>query len=165
MTPSSDQVSWFHKASDTAWTRHANPWSVYTRMAIIPLAVVAIWSRDWIGWWSLVPIGLLVVWAVVNPYAFPPVHEPRGWASKGIHGERIQMDRHTPIPKHHKKAFTLIMPIAIVGGLIMTWGLYALEIWPTVFGASLLVLGQLWRIDRMVWMYEELHPEHGTAST
>jgi hypothetical protein len=29
-----------------------------------------------------------------------------------------------------------------------------LEIWPTVFGASLIVLAQLWRIDRLVVFYE-----------
>jgi hypothetical protein len=27
-------------------------------------------------------------------------------------------------------------------------------VWPTVFGATLIVLGQLWRIDRLVVLYE-----------
>jgi hypothetical protein len=31
-------------------------------------------------------------------------------------------------------------------------------VWPTVFGATLVVLAQLWRIDRLVWMYEEIAP-------
>jgi hypothetical protein len=32
--------------------------------------------------------------------------------------------------------------------------LMILAIWPTVFGASLIVLAQLWRIDRLVVFYE-----------
>ena len=43
------------------WARHANPWSGWTRVAILPLFVLAIWSRAWLGWWALVPLALLVV--------------------------------------------------------------------------------------------------------
>uniref|UniRef100_UPI0039BF8711 DUF6653 family protein n=1 Tax=Lentzea alba TaxID=2714351 RepID=UPI0039BF8711 len=52
---------------DEAWRRHANPWSVSTRFAAIPATLPAIWSRTSIGWWCLVPIGLVVVWPVVKP--------------------------------------------------------------------------------------------------
>ena len=31
------------------WLRHANPASVWTRFAIMPVLAVAIWSYDWIG--------------------------------------------------------------------------------------------------------------------
>lgn len=55
---------------DATWQRHVNPWSVWTRVPIIGLLVLAIWSRVWLGWWCLVPIAALVVWAVVNPRAF-----------------------------------------------------------------------------------------------
>jgi hypothetical protein len=44
-----------------------------------------------------------------------------------------------------------------VAGIGLTgWGLVALEVWPTVVGVVLVVLAQLWRIDRLVWMYEDL---------
>ena len=39
--------------SDAVWARHANLWSVYTRFTVLPLLVMAIWSRAWIGWWVL----------------------------------------------------------------------------------------------------------------
>jgi hypothetical protein len=42
-----------------SWMRHANPWSVWTRFAVLPLLVLAVWSRDWIGWWSLAGVALL----------------------------------------------------------------------------------------------------------
>ncbi|MEV4315663.1 DUF6653 family protein [Actinocrispum sp. NPDC049592] len=47
--------------------RHANPISVWTRFAVLPLLAVSIWSRDWIGWRSLVPIVLSLVFMMVNP--------------------------------------------------------------------------------------------------
>jgi hypothetical protein len=75
--------------SDDTWRRHAHPWSVYTRFAAIPPLVLAIWSRAWIGWWSLAPLALVVIWLWLNPRVFPPVHAPTRWASKGIYGEKI----------------------------------------------------------------------------
>lgn len=35
---------------DTSWGRHANPWSVYSRMTLLPLFALAVWSRVWIDW-------------------------------------------------------------------------------------------------------------------
>jgi hypothetical protein len=32
------------------WMRHANPVSVWTRFAVLPLMALAVWSREWIGW-------------------------------------------------------------------------------------------------------------------
>src|SRR5919112_1153956 len=55
-----------------SWMRHANPTSVWTRFAALPLLAVAIWSRDWFGWLSLLPIGVSFLdyglW-VLNPLA------------------------------------------------------------------------------------------------
>jgi hypothetical protein len=31
------------------WMRHANPVSVWTRFAVLPLLAASIWSRDWIA--------------------------------------------------------------------------------------------------------------------
>ena len=35
----------------------------------------------------------------------------------------------------------------------------ALEVWPTVFGTTLVVVAQLWRIDRFGWLWER-HQAH-----
>ena len=32
--------------SGDAWMRHANPASVWTRFAVLPMLVISIWSRD-----------------------------------------------------------------------------------------------------------------------
>ena len=29
-----------------SWMRHANPWSVWTRFAVLPLLILAVWSRE-----------------------------------------------------------------------------------------------------------------------
>jgi hypothetical protein len=39
-----------------SWMRHANPWSVWTRFAVLPLLILAVWSRD-----GLVELDLLSV--------------------------------------------------------------------------------------------------------
>ncbi|MDB5533692.1 MAG: hypothetical protein JWO28_2007 [Hyphomicrobiales bacterium] len=64
--------------TDEAWQHHANPWSVYTRLAAIPAGILAIWSRTWLGWWALIPVALVIVWLCLNP----AVTEPRNWGSK-----------------------------------------------------------------------------------
>jgi len=41
---------------DATWRRHANPWSVWTRATVLPLVIVAVWSRVWLGPWSLAAV-------------------------------------------------------------------------------------------------------------
>jgi Family of unknown function (DUF6653) len=64
------------------WMRHANPLSVWTRFAVLPLLAASIWSRDWIGWWSLVPLVLSLVFMVVNPLLFPKPRSTRNWTKR-----------------------------------------------------------------------------------
>ncbi|CUH46203.1 hypothetical protein RUA4292_00368 [Ruegeria atlantica] len=43
---------------DEIWLRHANPWSVWTRVLTpLPLLALAIWSREWIDNWAWVAVG------------------------------------------------------------------------------------------------------------
>src|SRR3954471_21984127 len=52
------------------WMRHANPASVWTRFTVLSILSLAIWSRDWIGAWSLLGVGLAIAWMFVNPLLF-----------------------------------------------------------------------------------------------
>ncbi|HEY1177577.1 MAG TPA: DUF6653 family protein [Phytomonospora sp.] len=143
------------KMSDEAWRRHANPWSVWTRFAAIPLMLLAVWSRDWIGWWSLAPIAAVAVWLWLNPRAFAPVDEPKSWTAKGIYGERLWLTDRSLVTADHRAVLRLLVPLGIAGFAMIAWGLVALQVWPTVFGATLVVVGQLWRIDRFGILYTE----------
>jgi len=141
--------------TDEAWKRHANPWSVWTRFAAIPLMMLAIWSRTWIGWWALVPVALVVVWLIVNPHAFPAIEQPSSWAAKGIYGEKMWLRDRSLVSGDHRKVQRLLIAVGSAGFALLAWGLVALEVWPAVFGATLIVLGQLWRIDRLGQLYEQ----------
>jgi len=142
--------------NDDAWRSHANPWSVYTRFATIPPLVLAIWSWTWIGWWCLAPLAIVVLWLWLNAHIFPPVDHPTAWASKGIYGEKIWATEPARVPAHHRRAFRIIALPGIAGIVLLAWGLVFLDPWPTIVGGTLVVLAQLWRIDRLVWMYDEL---------
>ena len=149
-----DRVARTFRMTDEAWQRHANPWSVWTRFAAIPLMLLAIWSRAWIGWWSLVPVAAIVIWLFVNPRAFPPVREPRGWAARGIYGERAWLENRELVPPDHRQVLRLLVALGIIGFGLIVWGLVVLSVWPTIFGTTLVVVAQLWRIDRFGWLWE-----------
>ena len=142
---------------DSTWARHANPWSVWTRVAIFPLLALTIWSRVWIGWWALVPVIGLIVWTWINPRAFPPPHSTISWASKAVLGERVWLNQHSvPIPEHHRRAANILTMISASGIVPLAWGLTTLEFWPTIFGVALTAIGKLWFVDRIVWLYEDM---------
>ncbi len=91
------------RMTDEAWRRHANPWSVWTRFAAIPLMILAIWSRVWLGWWCLAPIAAVVVWLWLNPRVFAPVDNADSWAAKGIYGEKLWLTERDRVPPDHLK--------------------------------------------------------------
>jgi len=140
--------------TDDAWQRHANPWSVWTRFAAIPLMILAIWSRIWLGWWCLVPIAVVIVWLWLNPRVFAPVRTPTGWAAKGIYGEKLWLKQRHAVPPAHRAVLRLLVSAGGAGFVLLAYGLVRLEVWPTTFGATLIVMAQLWRIDRFVVLYE-----------
>ncbi|MEU6786378.1 DUF6653 family protein [Nonomuraea angiospora] len=139
--------------TDEAWKRHANPWSVWTRFAAIPLMIAAIWSREWLGWWALVPVGLVVAWLAVNPHVFPAIEQPGSWTARGIYGEKLWLRNRALVTGDHRNVQRLLIGVGSTGFVLLIWGLITLAIWPTVFGATLITLGQLWRIDRLGQLY------------
>ena len=143
--------------SDAVWMRHANPWSVWTRFSCLPLIVLAIWSRVWLGWWALLPITLACLWTWWNPRAFPPPEKTDNWASKGTFGERVFLNRRTvPIPDHHVRWAMVLGFGSAVGIIPLVWGLWSLDVTMTLLGLVLVVLPKIWFVDRMVWLYEDM---------
>jgi hypothetical protein len=145
--------------SDEVWFRHANPWSGLSRFATYPLVVLAFWSRAWIGIWFLIPVAVVFIWAWLNPRIFPKPKSTNNWASKAVFGERIFAERKktaTHVPSHHVTVANITTIIAIIGVVVLIYGLVVLEIWPTLAGASITILGKAWYVDRMVWLYEDM---------
>jgi hypothetical protein len=143
---------------DLGWARHANPWSGWTRfVTCLPLLVAAVWSRVWLGYWSLVPIALALAWIWLNPRAFSPVRDDRAWISKGVFGERFWSARHrVAVPKRHQILPNVLNVASLAGFPFLVWGLSHLDVWPTLMGLTLVIGGKLWYIDRMVILYEDV---------
>jgi hypothetical protein len=150
------------------WMQHANAWSVWTRFAVVPMLVVSVWSRDWIGWWSLVPIALSVVFMVINPRLFKPPKSTKNWASKGVFGERIWADRKdVNIPaKYLKSRVPWVATIAQALSLIvLVYGLVRLDLVAVIAGTLMCQIAKSWYIDRMVLLFEDMkerNPEYAS---
>ena len=145
--------------SEEVWFRHANPWSGWTRFATYPFLILAFWSRAWIGIWFLIPVAVVFIWVWLNPRIFSKPKSTNNWMSKGVFGEKIFTGRKkakTQIPAHHVTAASITTMISMIGVAILVYGLVVLEIWPAVAGASIGILGKVWYVDRMVWLYEDV---------
>lgn len=143
--------------SDAVWERHANPWSFYTRVPILPLIALSIYAREWIGWWCLVPLVVLIVWVFVNPRAFPPPQRFDTYAARGVMGERVWLARaQHPIPARHARAAMVLTVLSGVGVPPLVYGHVVLDPWAVIAGLLLTVGAKMWFIDRMVWLYDEV---------
>jgi hypothetical protein len=144
--------------SEDTWLRHANPWSVWTRITTcLPLLILAIWSRVWLGWWSLMPVAASILWIWLNPRVFPKPRSTDNWASQGVLGERVWLNRKSiRIPTHHRIAPNILSGVGALGLLPLLSGLWKLSLCPTLIGFILVYAGKLWFFDRMVWLYRDM---------
>jgi hypothetical protein len=142
---------------DDTWLRHANPWSVILRNTVLPILVLAFWSRLWLGWYALVPVALALLWTWYNPRIFPAPGSFDHWASKAVFGERVWLNRDVvPVPVHHRTTPNILSGVSGIGMLFVFWGVFAFDLWPAVFGMALVYCGKLWFLDRMAWLWEDM---------
>ena len=142
--------------TDAVWRRHANPWSVWTRVPILPLLCLAIWARVWIGWGCLVPVAMLAGWTWFNPRVFAPPARTDSWASCAVLGERIWLDRtRAPVPRRVALRAQLLAIIGLVGMGPVVWGLWTFDV-PTLLGGLALTVGaKLWFLNIMVRLHDD----------
>ncbi|MFC7214837.1 DUF6653 family protein [Saliphagus sp. GCM10025334] len=69
------------------WSRHANPWSVWTFVVAYPTLIVALYRRNQ----PLLAGTLLFV--LVNPLVSPPATTDDAWATRVVLGERVWIER------------------------------------------------------------------------
>ena len=149
-------VSWMGM-SHAVWMRHAHPWSFATRVPVLPLLALAIWSRTWWGAWALVPVAALLVWIRLNPRAFPRPRSTRNWASQAVLGERVWLNRQRiAVPHYHRRIPIILEWVSAAGLPFLGWGLWQLALGPTVLGLVLSVGAKLWFCDHMVWLYRDM---------
>lgn len=146
---------------DAAWLRHANPWSVWTRASVLPLVILAVWSRHWLGAWSYVAILASIAWMWANPRVFRRPKSMSNWASRGVLGERVWLNRDViPVPDRHRIVPHVLNGVTAIGAVFVAWGLIELAVWPALLGSVLVYCGKLWFLDRMVWLYEDMVEQH-----
>lgn len=145
------------RMDDEAWERHANPWSVWTRIATWPVLALVLWSFHWFGAWSLLPLFVVIGWLALNPLAFAPPASTKSWASRTVLGERVyfQRDLH-PIPVEHANAATLLSIGSGVGLLFLVAGLLTREPAAFLTGGAAVFLCKLWFLDRMAWLFDDM---------
>ncbi len=147
---------------DEVWARHANPWSVWTRFTCLPLLVLAIWSRAWLGYWALLPIAASLLWIWWNPRAFSPAKTWDSWASQGTLGERVLLRRKELISAHHLIVTNWLAFGSAIGVLPMAYGLWQLDVSWTLLGLVLIILPKVWFVDRMVWIWRDFLQSGGS---
>ena len=157
MTATETRLAELFGLEGEGWQRHANPWSVYTRVPVPVLLTAAVWSRRWLGRRSLLPVGLVCVWTAVNPTLFPPPRSLDHWASKAVLGERAWGRRRTtPVPRRHRVAPWLLTGLNVAGLPFIVRGLVVLDGRLVVAGLAVHMTGKLWFLDRMVWLFEDV---------
>lgn len=143
--------------SEDSWGKHANPWSVYTRFSCLPLISLAFFSREWLGGYALIFIGLSFLWVWLNPHLFNPPVKTNNWASMGTFGERIYLNRkNTSIPAHHLRITKVLLFLTSMGFPFYLYGLYTLDIWVLILGNLWIMVFKAWFVDRMVWLYMDM---------
>ena len=156
------KISKLFRLTDENWMKHANPISVWTRYSVLPVIVLAFWSRRWIGWWCLIPGGISILWMFFNPILFKRPNSTKNWASKSVLGERVFLNRDKiDIPEIHKTPlYAILNGVASVGMGLAIWSIVYYSVWGAVLGVSLAYLGKSWYLDRMVWLYESVKADH-----
>lgn len=152
-----DFIKWTEKLmsmDEDSWQRHANPWSVYSRFTTLPILSVAFYSREWIGFYSLLPVIMAFIWIWLNPRLFDVPTSTDNWASMATFGERLYLNRQqVPIPRHHQRFCILLQTLSGVGVPFFIYSLYSLNIWLLVASNLWIMVFKAWFVDRMVWLY------------
>ena len=146
---------------ERTWARHASPWSVWTRVATLPVLLAAVWSHAWLGAWALVPVGLVLVWVFVNPRLFPPPARTDTWSAKATFGERVWLNRAAvPVPAHHVRVVRVLSAAGGVAAVAALAGAVLNDALLTLGGGLVTWFCKMWFCDRMVWLYEDMKDRH-----
>ncbi len=147
--------------TDEVWLRHANPWSGWTRLSILPLWALAIWGRVWIGGYAWGAVALVLIWIWFNPRVFAPRVLFDKWMLRGVLGERLFLQFNEALPAHHRRMAIIPGYGSVPGPLVLGWVLWVLDPAFVVFGVILAALPKQWFLDRMVWILEDWQRQDG----
>lgn len=143
--------------SDATWARHANPWSVYSRVIGGSFVFFALWSPFWIGYWGILAILMALLWVRLNPRIFPAPEHADTWATQAVLGERAFLNRdQVPIPKHHKLSASITSGFAGLFLLVVIAASVTRDFWLAFTAWHAATIAKLWFCDRMVWLWADM---------
>jgi hypothetical protein len=63
----------------------------------------------------------------LNPRIFPKPQSTKNWASKGVFGKRVWLNRNQiPVPLHHRTLPNLLSVVSVLGMVFVIWGVSAI---------------------------------------
>ena len=140
---------------EDTWLRHANPMSVWSRIATGPVLFFALWSHVWIGWLAAIPTGVIAIWIWLNPRVFSKPETADAWASKAVLGERVWLNRkHVRIPEEMAHVAFLTTLVSGVMMLLAIAGLVLQDFWMAFLAWHFSIFAKLWFLDRMARLWE-----------
>jgi hypothetical protein len=96
---------------------------VILRFTILPVLILAFWSRLWIGWWAVIPVAISLLWTWSNPRIFPTPASFDHWMSKTILGKRVWLNRDAvPVPGYHRTVPNTLLAISGIGNAVCFLG-------------------------------------------
>ena len=124
---------------------------------MVPLLALAIWSRDWIGWWSLAAVAAVLAFMMVNPLLW--LGEPCSTRSCVKRVRRAYLVRPTrsscPLQFRASNVPNVTTALQVAGLAVMAYGLVRLD-WLAVVSGVLLAQTAAWLLDRMVLLFEDM---------
>ena len=95
---------------DSMWARLANPWTIWTRVALAFVLFGGVWMHSW------PVIAVVTVALVTNPWWFSP-REAHGMLGRMIAGARLWMEQSPAL---------VVVPLALLGTALFAGLLWAL---------------------------------------
>ena len=91
------------------FTRHANPWSAWSRWASTPLVLLPVWTR------RRSHALMAAIWFALNPVIFPKINDERSWATRAMLGEELWISRR---PRDGAAALSMVTSLVAVVALV-----------------------------------------------
>lgn len=132
---------------DTAWERHSNPKSGWTRLLAYPALIVGIYTRKWVA------LGATLFFIAINPVLFSaPDEEPDDWMYRGVLAERQWSDRGKPfVGLGFPQVLSLVQIFAFLANLYAAYKRRPLATAATTVATMAL---KLWFVNELIKRYD-----------
>ncbi|WP_336134681.1 DUF6653 family protein [Natronomonas amylolytica] len=132
---------------ETAWERHSNPKSGWTRLLAYPALILGIYTRKW------VVLGATLLFLAINPVLFSaPDDDPDDWMYRGVLAERQWSERGKPfVGLGFPQVLSLAQSVAFLANLYAAYKRKPLATAVTTVATMAL---KLWFVNELIKRYD-----------